>query len=556
VTRALQSHERLRSALRVALALSGLLIYLGDTSEHPARRPFAIAVLLVYLGYAVALYAVGARRGRYVPAIRAAWIDLAWVTLLVAVSEGTSSIFFPLYLFPILHASFGNGFRSGIAVALGAVASFAIVGAATAPRGSELELNAFVTRPLYLFILGYVIAAWGDHEVLSRARLALLRDVTSLSNPRFGIDRTVGRFLEAVRRFYDADACRLVVEPQDGMRWMRTALRRAVGTAAVAVPPELARVLLPELPGLALRVRARPRWPGASPEQEVELELETEAPRDAAPTAQHRELAGALAGALDAGAVLSVPFRYHATAVGRLHVSRGRSRPFDRGEVEFVRHLLDQVVPVLENIRLVDRLASDAAEEERRRIARDLHDSVIQPYLGLRLGLSAAQKAISAGRIEEGSSHVARLVDLADGEIQTLRGYVRGLREGAPGAGGGLLDEGVRRFCSRFSDATGIRVHVTTEGAGVANDRLAAEVFQMVAEALSNVRRHTSAEGVAVRIRSGENRLDVTITNDSPPGEPRFFPRSLGERAAALGGSVRVEQPATGATAVHIEIPL
>jgi signal transduction histidine kinase len=554
---ALQGHERLRSALRVALALSGLLIYLGDPSEHPTRRPFAIAVLLVYLGYAVVLYAVGARRGRYVPAIRAAWIDLAWVTLLVAVSEGTSSIFFPLYLFPILHASFGNGFRAGIAVALGAVASFAIVGAATAPRGPELELNAFVTRPLYLFILGYVIAAWGDHEVLSRARLALLRDVTSLSNPRFGIDRTVGRFLEAVRQFYDADACRLVVEPQEGMRWMRTAPRGAAGPGeAVGVPPELAKVLLPDLPGLALRVHARRGWSGASQEPEIELETGTAAPRAGAPAAPDRELAAALAGALDAGALLSVPFRYHATAVGRLHVSRGRARPFDRGEMGFVRHLLDQVVPVLENIRLVDRLASDAAEEERRRIARDLHDSVIQPYLGLRLGLSAAQKAISAGRIEEGSSHVARLVDLADGEIQTLRGYVRGLREGAPGAGGGLLDEGVRRFCSRFSDATGIRVHVTTEGAGVPNDRLAAEVFQMVAEALSNVRRHTSAEGAAVRIRSSESRLDVTVTNDAPPGEPEFFPRSLGERAAALGGSVRVERAEAGKTAVHIEIPL
>lgn len=555
MTRALQGHERLRSALRVALALSGLLIYLGDTSEHPARRPFAIAVLVAYLAYAVVLYALGVKRGRYVRATRAAWIDVGWVTLLVAVSEGTSSIFFPLYLFPILHASFGSGFRSGITLALGAVASFAIVGAATAPRGPELELNAFVTRPLYLFLLGYVIAVWGDHEVAARARLALLRDVTSLSNPRFGIERTVGRFLEAVRGFYGAETCRLVVEPQDGARWMRTASRGAGGPGeAVAVPPDLARVLLPELPGLALRVGAHRRWPGRAAGAEPRPEIETEGA--AAPSAEQRTLAAALAGALDAGALLSVPFRYHATAAGRIHVARGRERPFDRGEVEFVRHLLDQVVPVLENIRLVDRLASDAAEEERRRIARDLHDSVIQPYLGLRLGLSAAQKALAAGRVDEGRANVDRLVDLADGEIQTLRGYVRGLREGAAGAGGGLLDAGVRRFCSRFAEATGIRVQVATEGAGVRNDRLAAEVFQLVAEALSNVRRHTTAGAASVRLGSTDTRLEVTVANDAPPGEPGFFPRSLGERAAALGGSVRVEQPPAGGTTVRIEIPL
>lgn len=547
MTAALQGHERLRSALRIAVALAGLLIYLGDASEHPTRRPFASAVLLAFIAYAVVVYAIGVRRSRYLASIPAAWIDIAWVTLLVAVSEGTSSIFFPLYLFPILHASFGSGLRAGLALTAGAVASFALVGASTAPRAADIELNAFVTRPLYLLLLGYLIAVWGDHEVRNRARLALLRDVTSLSNPRFGIDRTVGRFLEAVQRFYGASECRLVVEEKDGGRWMRAAARGAPGSGdATAVPPEVARVLLPDLPGVALRAAARGRGG---------VEVRTLDRADASPDARDRELASALAGALDAGAVLSVPFRYHATAAGRLHVSRERTRPFDRSEIEFVRHLLDQVVPVLENIRLVDRLASDAAEEERRRIARDLHDSVIQPYLGLRLGLAAAQTAIAAGRVEEAGAHVARLVGLADGEIQTLRGYVRGLRAGDPGAVGGLLDTGVRRFCSRFSEATGIRVDVSTEGDGVRNDRLAAEVFQMVAEALSNVRRHTAAGAASVRIRSGEDRLDVTVTNEAPPGDVDFFPRSLGERAAALGGKVRIEHPA-GATAVHIEIPL
>lgn len=554
MTRALQGQERLRTALRVALALSGFLVYLGDTSEHPARRPFAIAVLLAYLAHGLVLYAVGVRRGRYVQATRAAWIDLAWVTLLVAVSEGTSSIFFPLYLFPILHASFGGGFRSGMAVAVGAVASFAVIGAATAPHGPELELNAFVTRPLYLLLLGYVIAAWGDHEVLSRARLALLRDITSLSNPRFGIERTVGRFLQAVRGFYDADACRLVVAPEDGSAWMRTVARGAADPGeSVAVPPELARVLLPELPALAIRARAR-AGPGTSPEMEIDGPADGVGAVAASP--EQRELAASLAMALDAGAVLSVPFRYQAGAVGRIHVSRARARPFERAELDFVRHLVEQVIPVLENIRLVDRLASDAAEEERRRIARDLHDSVIQPYLGLRLGLSATQQALSAGRLEEGTANVARLVALADGEIQTLRGYMRGLREGAAATAGGLLDEGVRRFCARFSEATGIRVEVAVEGEGVRSDRLAAEVFQMVAEALSNVRRHTAADAAVVRIRSAEGRLDVTVTNDASPDEGDFFPRSIGERAAALGGTVRVERQAAGRTAVHIEIPL
>lgn len=549
---ALPGQERLRSALRVAVAVSALAIYFGDASEHPARRPFAQAVLFLFLGYAALMYVLAVRRKRYVRASVAPWIDLGWVTVLVAVSEGTSGVFFPLFLYPILYASFGQGFRSGMAVVVAATASFSVVGALTAPRGPGFELNAFVTRPLYLLLLGYLIAIWGAHEVRSRSRLALLRDVTSLSNPRFGIERTTGRFLEAVRRFYDADSCRLVVAEQLRRRcWMRTASRGGgAPPEPVTLPPEMVKVLLPEPADAALHLHRR-RWPTGRALELERLEAGGGISRG------DPGVAAALADALDAGALLSVPFRYHASAAGRLYVVRRDARPFDRAEVDFIRHLLDQVVPMLENIRLVDRLASDAAEEERRRIARDLHDSVIQPYLGLRLGLSAAQKAFAAGRIEEGSANVERLVALADGEIQTLRGYVRGLREGEVAGGGGLLEDGVRRFCSRFSDATGIRVEVATDGGPVRNDRLAAEVFQMVAEGLSNVRRHTSAAQARVAIRVGEDRLGLTVTNDAtPPGSAPFFPRSLGERAAALGGSVRVDYPEAGVTTVRVDIPL
>jgi signal transduction histidine kinase len=334
---------------------------------------------------------------------------------------------------------------------------------------------------------------------------------------------------------------------------MRTAARHGGADAQpVTLPPDAAKVLLPEPRDAAVHLVRRRRWFRAS-----EPEIERFDP-DGSPL-PHGDAAAAvaLAETLEAAALLSIPFRYHATAAGRLHVVRRAPDAFDRSEIDFVRHVLDQVVPVLENIRLVDRLASDAAEEERRRIARDLHDSVIQPYLGLRLGLAAARKALSAGHVEEGSAHITRLVELADGEIQTLRRYVRELREGESVSGGGLLDESVRRFCGRFSAATGIQVEVAFEGGAVRNDRLAAEVFQMVAEALSNVRRHTSAAKAEVRIRLAEDRLHLTVTNDGAENPaPEFFPRSLGERAAALGGGVRVEHPADRTTAVHAEIPL
>jgi len=546
-------HEPLTSALRLVVAFAGLVIYLADPSEHPARRPFAFAVLLAFVAWGVAMYLLAARRVRTLPSAALPWADLGWVTLLVAVSQGTSGIFYPLYLFVILCASFGQGFRAGMAVTIASVVSFAAIGALTAPRGSVVALHFFVVRPLYLLVLGYLTAVWGGHEVRSRARLALLREVTTLSNPRFGIGRTVGRFLEAVRAHFDADSCRLVVaEEKESRVWMRTAERGApVQPDRVALPDGLREVLLPATGAGAFLVHHRRRWLGSD-----RTEIETTGPAEGT-AAEAREAAAALAGALEAGSLLSVPFRYHASAPGRIHVVRRRPLPFDRAEVEFLQQALDQVVPMLENIRLVDRLASDAAGEERLRIARDLHDSVIQPYLGLRIGLSAARSAFDAGRPDEAGAHVARLADLADGEIETLRAYVRDLRTGEADAGRGLLDAGLRRFCSRFAEATGIHVEVATEGPPVRNDRLAAEVFQMVAEGLSNVRRHTHATRSDVRIRSAGDRLELTISNDvAGPEDVTFFPRSLGERAAALGGEVTVLHPEARTTAVRVDIPL
>jgi signal transduction histidine kinase len=262
------------------------------------------------------------------------------------------------------------------------------------------------------------------------------------------------------------------------------------------------------------------------------------------------DVGAALLAALDARTLLSVPFRYHASAPARLHVERRAAADFDRGDAEFLRQVLEQAVPLFENLRLVDRLADEAARDERRRIALDLHDSVIQPYLGLRLGLSAARTALAAGRPDEGSAVVERLLALADAELETLRGYARELRADCGGA-----EPAIRRFCRRFSEATGIRVDLAP--VPDLDERLGPEVVQLVAEALSNVRRHTHASCAAVRIATDRGRLRVTVENDGAPAVPApFVPRSLAERAASLGGRLVVEHPTAGTTSVNVEIPV
>src|SRR5207237_5539000 len=110
---------------------------------------------------------------------------------------------------------------------------------------------------------------------------------------------------------------------------------------------------------------------------------------------------------LAAAAYITVPVRYRGETVGRLYLTAADRYPFEASDVDFLLQVLEHTMPTIDNIRLVDRLASDAAEAERRRIARDLHDSVIQPYIGLQMGLVAIQKKL-ATHSEAGPEDVER----------------------------------------------------------------------------------------------------------------------------------------------------
>jgi signal transduction histidine kinase len=259
--------------------------------------------------------------------------------------------------------------------------------------------------------------------------------------------------------------------------------------------------------------------------------------------------------ALLAPSFITVPVRYRGETVGRLYLTAMRPAAFDPTDVSFLLQVFEHTMPSLDNIRLVDRLASDAAEAERQRIARDLHDSIIQPYIGLQLGLAAVRQKLIAGRTEV-QADVERLLELTILGITDLRRYVHGLK------GGGEPEDGllpaVRRYTRKFAEATGLTVQVDAAADMRLNDRLAAEVFQMVVEGLSNVRRHTTSVWAAVHLSCHAGHLALCIENaasgEAPPVS--FTPRSLTERAMALGGDVEVTRSAEGTTTVSVTIPL
>ncbi|MBI1987000.1 MAG: hypothetical protein HYS70_01455 [Nitrospinae bacterium] len=537
------------AAIRPVLALSAMLILCTDPPE-PGRYPaFTCAALILYTVYSAILYLLALRRPLLFPARVLPWIDVGWyLMMLVVPGSGRSRIFFLFFPVPILMASLDWGVASGLCVALACATPFLTVGLATAPGGPDSQL---LLGPTYLILLGAMMACWGGSETRLRLRLELLKEIGRLSNPRFGVDRTIGSILERLRAFYDADACLFVVAaPTAGGLSMRRADRRNPEAAmrAEPIPEGLADPLLALPAGQAVVCRGEPRlgrgWRAGGGVRAYDV-------------ATGRRVANPpeMSGVLEAESFLTVPFGYDGKGGGRLYLLAPRRCDFDAPEVDFLLQVLGHTLPAIDTLRLVDRLASDAAGAERRRIARDLHDSVIQPYLGLQMGLAALRQKLASGSAEV-KGEVERLISLTEVGLDDLRHYTGALREGDEPEGG--LLPAVRRFAGRFAEATGIAVHVEAGADLCVNDRLAAEVFQMVAEGLSNIRRHTGSRRATVGLACSDGHLVLRVGNDVPAGAAPvpFIPRSITERATALGGRGRVEWTESGDTVVIVEIPL
>jgi len=216
--------------------------------------------------------------------------------------------------------------------------------------------------------------------------------------------------------------------------------------------------------------------------------------------------------------------------------------------------VIEHLTPLVENIRLVDRLATDAAEQERQKLARDIHDSVIQPYVGLQLGLAAVREKLANGS-GDALQDVNELCLMANDEMSELRRYLQRLKSNE--RLDSVLLPALRRFASKYSAATGITVLVKGLDKLCLNDRLAGEAFQMVAEGLSNVRRHTNARHAEIELTCDKSDLILRIMNDNTNGAHKatFQPGSISERAIALGGGANVYTE-DDCTVVDVRIPL
>jgi signal transduction histidine kinase len=549
--------DRMICLMRLVLSLLALIIIYIDPSEPDRFVAVTYAALTLYILYSATLYLIPALHEA--PAWESAvpWIDAGCYLVLISLSSGTNSVFFFFFFFAILVASFRHGFKAGLSVAVVSAVSFTLVGFLTTPPRPHFEWNRFLLRPIYLLVLGYMMAYWGGGEIRLKRQLHLLKEVTGLANPRFGVAHTLGSVMNRLRAFYDADSCLLLWREGQAADYFLLSSGREAGERVPQVeriPAPLAHLLgsLPENLSVVYNGR-RTAW------YFRETAVYTSAPgdeRQGAGDSDARAGAKTLAARLETEAFISVPARFRGSIVGRLYLT-GRRGIFGDSDVEFLQQIVEQVAPILDNIRLLERLTANAAEQERQRLARDIHDSIIQPYLGLQYRLASILNKLAAGRGNV-AEDVERLFQSTAEEVKSLRGFVRGLKDSDERTGD--LTSAVERFAAQFSDDYAIDVQVECAAGLNVNDRLAAELIRFIHEGLSNVRKHTRATRITLKLGCGERACFLRIENNGTDGDAEnsrpFTPRSITERARELGGHARVEQEGQDRTVVTVEIPL
>jgi len=262
---------------------------------------------------------------------------------------------------------------------------------------------------------------------------------------------------------------------------------------------------------------------------------------------------------------LSAPLQRGGSTIGVLAVGCARVRGFDVDEVETLASLASQAVIAIEHDRLEARLRELAVVDERERIARELHDGIAQVLGYVNTKSQAVDAYLEAGRVEEARVQLTELGSAARAVYVDVRESIIGLRGPIePGQGlGAALAAHARRVAEASKFALELEIDPDAETLRLDPDA-EANLYRIVQEALTNVRKHAAARRVRLTAKVDGGLLRVTVADDGrglPPGasssdKPGYGLRAMRERAARIGARFQVMGQVGGGTLVRVELPL
>ncbi len=490
--------------------------------------------------------------------------DVLWPSLLCLFTDPPNSIFFVFFLFAMLAAAFRWGFAETMATAI-ISAGVLLFQAAIVRYGPSFLKQAMFTRmdaPRvvmrcgFLLISGFLLGFLAEGEKELRGEIDLTNRLLSLS-------RIGGRFalalqdtlLEMGRVFGSKEVYEVVCQGSTGRayKWSSTTSPERLAEVREIAPTEQGLELMRDYPHtFYMRSTGRKKRHSIAALDDEGRRLES---------SQLKHLQMPVPGARS---VLVVSHEMGRDWTGRFVVVNAYvGRPCER-ELRFAQNILRQVGPALYSVYLFRRFRSRAGAVERARVARELHDTVIQSLISVEMQIDVLRRR--GADHPQLSLELQRIQELLRQEVMNLRELMQTMRP--PDIGPHQFLDFIAQLVERFSRDTGVvtrfvsELHEVTLPAATCQ-----ELARVVQEGLVNIRKHSGAQSAVVRFGSQNGWWKLIIDDDGKgfPFAGRFTltelddfhrgPTVIKERVRAVGGDMVIESNPGHGSKLEITIP-
>ena len=542
--------EWLIAGARLLLAIGTLVAIILTPFQSPRVLPFAVASYAIYSLALLALAWTPVRFGRgwdIVVHVVDVLACSAWALVPAAAAEPMVAFF----VFVVVCGTIRWYDAGTLWTAIFAVSGYTVIGlAATRIVGTTFHAGGFVPRAVYLLLIAALIAYLGRRQSRFQYEIGRLaswprkpaRDSRELVSE---IVRQTGEFLGAPRILFVWE------EPGDG--WINVAWQNEGETMRTQEPEATYGSFV--LPGLE---RSSFQVSDASLHGEVLL-LRSGGVR----RRECRPVNEALRTRFNMSAVQSWPLDGEFV--------RGRIFCLDKPRMRLDDLILGEVVAWLAVTRLESvywqQRLRDAAVDERVRLARDLHDGLLQAQAGAALQLAAARRLLDRDPVT-GRQRLADVQEQLERDELEMRSFVLRLRPSNRSGviAAGTLRERLEELRRRVERQWEVHVKLQIDGIDGLQDDLLEAAYRLAQEGVVNAARHADASAIDVNVSRSDGTLHLRVADDgrgfpfrgtydlAALNEMNAGPLTLKERVADLGGQLRVSSSEAG-TELLINLP-
>jgi signal transduction histidine kinase len=568
-----QRIERIIATARSFLAITSLVAVWLDPSQPPQYATVGYGLMGLYVLHSVTIQVLVMVRDRSTPAFRFTIhaVDIIWPTLISMVTTGPDSPFFLFNVFVLSAAAYRWGLRETLATAGAAIALYSSQSffAPSSPMAmpfyivENFEFNRVLMRGLNLLILGFLFGYLGEQEKLLRAEASATARITGRVQAAVSLRAALKYVLnELCRLFHSAHALVLLNEISTGRLylWEARPTDEEVSLTSRELEGEERAKYTFDAPGQAWHADL---YKGSGDEKSLDLfsldetgaQLRhakwTPTPPFLAAYPFHRALGASLA--------------YGREWSGYMILINPKPISSRHATVGFLLGLSRYAGPALYNVYLAGRLRSRAGAVERARVARELHDGVIQSLISLEMQMDVLRRRPDVTSTQV-AAELERIQLLLRQEVLDVRELMQQI---APvNIGPRQLLEFLAYTVDKFRRDTGISATFTSPLAEAAlPPRVCTEVARILQEALVNIRKHSGARNVLVRFESSDRNWILMIDDDGRGFDfsghlaqddldtSRRGPMVIKERVRSIDGELTIDSVPDGGARLEILIP-